>query len=136
MASLIVIFGVGVPFKSVPVAKVVEQYFGLSGYMNIEAMSRVLDESYVLNGAQVAGHLGWPYAFAHHFSPGTRSNGSQFTVESLIRSQGIGGKLMRLDWGLLLLLVLEPDFGQTLLVTLVWGTMFFMAGMPVIESAP
>ena len=21
-------------------------------------------------GAQVAGHLGWPYAFAHHFSPG------------------------------------------------------------------
>src|SRR5262249_10104555 len=37
--------------KSVPVAKVVEQYFGLSGYMNIDAMSRVLDESFVVNGA-------------------------------------------------------------------------------------
>jgi cell division protein FtsW len=31
-----------------------------------------------------------------------------------------------------LLLVLEPDFGQTLLVTLVWGTMFFMAGMNLV----
>ncbi|HXG79146.1 MAG TPA: putative lipid II flippase FtsW [Methyloceanibacter sp.] len=27
------------------------------------------------------------------------------------------------------LLVLQPDFGQTLLVTLVWGAMFFMAGI-------
>jgi cell division protein FtsW len=27
------------------------------------------------------------------------------------------------------LLVLQPDFGQTLLVTLVWGALFFMAGM-------
>jgi len=39
--------------KSVVVSKVVEQYFGVSGYMNIEAMSRVLDENYVLNGALV-----------------------------------------------------------------------------------
>jgi cell division protein FtsW len=31
-----------------------------------------------------------------------------------------------------LLLVLEPDFGQTLLVTLVWGTMFFMSGMNLV----
>jgi cell division protein FtsW len=29
------------------------------------------------------------------------------------------------------LLVLEPDVGQTLLVTLVWVTMFFVSGMPV-----
>ena len=28
-----------------------------------------------------------------------------------------------------LLLVLQPDFGQTLLVTLVWGALFFMAGI-------
>lgn len=27
------------------------------------------------------------------------------------------------------LLVLQPDFGQTMLVTLVWGALFFMAGM-------
>jgi cell division protein FtsW len=30
------------------------------------------------------------------------------------------------------LLVLQPDFGQTMLITLVWGALFFMAGMRVI----
>jgi cell division protein FtsW len=30
------------------------------------------------------------------------------------------------------LLVLQPDFGQTLLVLLVWGSLFFMAGMRII----
>lgn len=33
------------------------------------------------------------------------------------------------------LLVLEPDFGQTLLVTLVWGGLFFMAGMDMLWIA-
>ena len=27
------------------------------------------------------------------------------------------------------LLVLQPDFGQTMLITLVWGALFYMAGM-------
>jgi len=31
-----------------------------------------------------------------------------------------------------LLLVLQPDFGQTLLVTLVWGALFFMAGINMV----
>jgi cell division protein FtsW len=30
------------------------------------------------------------------------------------------------------LLVLQPDFGQTMLVLLVWGALFFMAGMRVV----
>ena len=30
------------------------------------------------------------------------------------------------------LLVLEPDFGQTLLILMVWGTLFFMAGMRMV----
>ncbi|MEG6509120.1 putative lipid II flippase FtsW [Methyloligella sp. 2.7D] len=30
------------------------------------------------------------------------------------------------------LLVMQPDFGQTLLVTLVWGGLFFMAGMDLV----
>jgi cell division protein FtsW len=30
------------------------------------------------------------------------------------------------------LLVLQPDFGQTMLVTLVWGALFYMAGMRLI----
>jgi len=30
------------------------------------------------------------------------------------------------------LLVLEPDFGQTMLIVMVWGTLFFMAGMRMI----
>jgi len=29
------------------------------------------------------------------------------------------------------LLILQPDFGQTLLITLVWGALFFLAGMPL-----
>ncbi len=31
-----------------------------------------------------------------------------------------------------LLLVLQPDFGQTLLITLVWGVLFFMAGINIV----
>src|SRR5581483_9040224 len=30
------------------------------------------------------------------------------------------------------LLVLQPDFGQTMLIALVWGALFFMAGMRLI----
>ncbi len=30
------------------------------------------------------------------------------------------------------LLVLQPDFGQAFLITLIWGGLFFLAGMPVI----
>lgn len=30
------------------------------------------------------------------------------------------------------LLILQPDFGQAFLVTLVWGTLFFLSGMPLI----
>jgi cell division protein FtsW len=30
------------------------------------------------------------------------------------------------------LLILEPDFGQTMLITIVWGALFFIAGMRVI----
>ena len=33
------------------------------------------------------------------------------------------------------LLLLQPDFGQTMLVAIVWGTLFFMAGMPWIWIA-
>ena len=31
-----------------------------------------------------------------------------------------------------LVLVLQPDLGQTMLVTVVWGALFFMAGMPIV----
>ncbi len=39
--------------KSVPVSRIVEQYFGMSGYMNIEALSRVLDEPFAMNAVLV-----------------------------------------------------------------------------------
>ncbi len=49
-----------------------------------------------------------------------------------IRDQQVPGNLLAI--GLLLiciaLLVLQPDFGQTLLISVVWGAMFFVAGMP------
>jgi len=33
------------------------------------------------------------------------------------------------------LLVLEPDFGQTMLILMVWGALFFIAGMRMILGA-
>jgi putative ABC transport system permease protein len=39
--------------KRVPVSRVVEQFLGMSGYMNIEALSRVLDEPYTMNAVLV-----------------------------------------------------------------------------------
>jgi len=37
--------------------------------------------------------------------------------------------------GVVAVLVLQPDFGQTMLITLVWGALFFMAGMRLIWVA-
>jgi cell division protein FtsW len=34
--------------------------------------------------------------------------------------------------GLVTLLVMEPDFGQTLLILMVWGALFFIAGMRIV----
>lgn len=39
---------------------------------------------------------------------------------------------MALLMTLVTLLVLEPDFGQTMLILMVWGTLFFIAGMRII----
>ena len=38
-------------------------------------------------------------------------------------------------FGVLTLLVLQPDFGQAMLIALVWGALFFMAGMRLIWVA-
>lgn len=40
--------------RTVRVSKVVQQYFGASGYMNIEALSRVMDESFAMNTVLLA----------------------------------------------------------------------------------
>ncbi|MBR0751424.1 putative lipid II flippase FtsW [Bradyrhizobium jicamae] len=39
---------------------------------------------------------------------------------------------MALLLSLVALLVMEPDFGQTMLITMVWGSLFFIAGMRMI----
>jgi cell division protein FtsW len=50
--------------------------------------------------------------------------------ESQKRSDVPGIELALVLYGVFaLLLVLQPDFGQTLLITLVWGALFFMAGI-------
>lgn len=52
-------------------------------------------------------------------------------------SPGIGGQLMALGLYLTaaVLLVLEPDIGQTVLITAVWGGLFFVAGLPLLLAA-
>jgi cell division protein FtsW len=37
--------------------------------------------------------------------------------------------------GVIAILVMQPDFGQTMLITLVWGALFFMAGMRLVWVA-
>ena len=52
--------------------------------------------------------------------------------ESQKRKDVPGLELAILLYGIFaLLLVLQPDFGQTLLVTLVWGALFYMAGINI-----
>jgi cell division protein FtsW len=47
-----------------------------------------------------------------------------------------GGKLSSLLWAAVALpLVLQPDFGQTLLLTTVWGAQLFLAGLPMLVAA-
>jgi cell division protein FtsW len=47
------------------------------------------------------------------------------------RRRDVPGRLMSIGLFVAVVgvLVLQPDFGQTLLISLVWGTMFFMAGL-------
>jgi cell division protein FtsW len=53
--------------------------------------------------------------------------------ESQKRSDVPGIELALVLYGIFaLMLVLQPDFGQTLLVTLVWGALFFMAGINLV----
>ncbi len=53
--------------------------------------------------------------------------------ESQKRKDVPGLELAILLYGVFaLLLVLQPDFGQTMLVTLVWGALFFMAGINMV----
>ena len=53
--------------------------------------------------------------------------------ESQKRSDVPGIELALVLYGVFaLMLVLQPDFGQTLLVTLVWGALFFMAGINLV----
>ena len=47
-----------------------------------------------------------------------------------------GGKLSALLWAAVACpLILQPDFGQTLLLTLVWGAQLFLAGLPMLVVA-
>lgn len=42
------------PVRQVPVVALVKQYLGLSGYMNLDAMNRLLQEGHALSGAYLA----------------------------------------------------------------------------------
>ncbi len=42
------------PVREVPVVALVKQYLGLSGYMNLDALNRLLDEGHAISGAYLA----------------------------------------------------------------------------------
>ena len=45
---------------------------------------------------------------------------------------GVAFEPHNLMWCFVGVLVLQPDFGQTMLIALVWGALFFIAGMRLI----
>ena len=56
-------------------------------------------------------------------------------IDAQVRHAGQHAGARRCSAAVVVLLVLQPDFGQTMLIALVWGALFFMAGMRLIWVA-
>jgi cell division protein FtsW len=88
-------------------------------------------------GAEIKGARRWLYLFGVSFQPSEYLKPAFVVITAWLfaekaRNPDIPGNFLALVLlvGVVGLLVLQPDLGQTLLVTATWGAMFFMAGMP------
>lgn len=100
------------------------------------AGSIVLMAYALMNGVEIKGARRWVEIFGFRLQPSEFAKPAFVVLAAWLFAEGmkhrevpgalLSGGLMLLFCGLL---ILQPDFGQTLLVALVWGSMFFMAGM-------
>src|SRR6201986_3654063 len=106
------------------------------------AVSVVLIVATLLLGPEVKGSRRWITLLGLHI-PASESAKPAFVVvaawlfaESARRPEMPATSMaMALLLMLVSLLVMEPDFGQTMLILMVWGTLFFIAGMRMIWVA-
>jgi cell division protein FtsW len=105
-------------------------------------VSLVLVAATVLYGAEVKGARRWIALFGVSLQPSEFLKPAFVILVAWLFAESTRRPEMPANsaaLGLLLLvigvLVLQPDFGQTLLILLVWGALFFMAGMRLVWVA-
>jgi cell division protein FtsW len=106
------------------------------------AVSMVLVGASILSGAEIKGARRWLVLFGVNIQPSEFLKPAFVILIAWLFSESARRPEMpanSLALGLLLaviwLLVLQPDFGQTMLMMSVWGALFFMAGMRVFWMA-
>ncbi len=91
----------------------------------------------IFGGVEVKGARRWVEIAGFRLQPSEFAKTSFVVLAAWLFSEGgksrdIPGAAIAtaLLIGFCSLLLLQPDFGQSMLIALVWGTLFFMAGMP------
>ncbi|MBL4757836.1 MAG: putative lipid II flippase FtsW [Rhizobiales bacterium] len=91
----------------------------------------------LIAGVEIKGARRWVDIFGFRLQPSEFAKPAFVVLAAWLFAEGIRNKEMPgaiMAGGLMtifaVLLILQPDFGQTLLVAIVWGAMFFVAGMP------
>ncbi len=91
----------------------------------------------LIDGVEIKGARRWVDLFGFRLQPSEFAKPAFVVLAAWLFAEGarrkeIPGALLAA--GLMVvfatLLILQPDFGQTLLISVVWGAMFFVAGMP------
>jgi len=107
--------------------------------MLVFVVSLVLVAATLLYGAEVKGARRWIALFGFSLQPSEFLKPAFVIViawlfgESTRRPEmPANSAALALLLAVVALLVLQPDFGQTLLILLVWGALFFMAGMRLV----
>src|SRR6201990_2540650 len=103
------------------------------------AVSIILIVATLLFGAEVKGSRRWITLLGVNIQASESAKPAFVVVAAWLFAESARRPEMpatSMALGLLLmlvsLLVMEPDFGQTMLILMVWGTLFFMAGMRMI----
>jgi cell division protein FtsW len=91
----------------------------------------------LINGVEIKGARRWVDLFGFRLQPSEFAKPAFVVLAAWLFAEGarrkeIPGALLAAGLMALFvtLLILQPDFGQTLLIAVVWGAMFFVAGMP------
>ena len=94
------------------------------------------------SGPEIKGAHRWIRIFGHSLQPSELAKPAFIVLAAWLfaesqRRPDMPSTLLSVALYLLFagLLIVEPDFGQTLLVTLIWSVLFFLSGQPLIWAA-